>query len=138
MIPLITALLLATLVGLALRRRDGRFTAPTASSPTDLPVVGSVATLVQISAEACAVCPRVARTLTEVADATPGVAHVELRAEDHPELLTRHDVRRSPTVLVVDGLGQVRGRASGAVTAAQARTVLAPLLDPEALDVHAA
>ncbi len=132
MTPLIVTLLLATLAGLALRRRDGRF-ARTPDDPEparlhpELAPVGAVATLVQISAEACAVCPRVATVLRAVADETPGVAHFEIRAEDHPGLLERLDVRRSPTVLLIDHAGRLRGRASGAVTAGQAREVLAGL-----------
>ncbi len=71
-------------------------------------------------------CPSVARTLGEVAAGVPGVAHVELRAEDNLDLVRRYDVRRSPTVLLVDAAGHVVARTSGAMTAAQARAALAP------------
>jgi predicted DCC family thiol-disulfide oxidoreductase YuxK len=136
MIAVLVSLLLAALVGVALRRRDGSFRHTTARAPapaTDasddaaLAVPGAPATLVQVSADRCSVCPRVATVLADLAART-GVAHVELRAEDHPELLRRHDVRRSPTVLVLDPAGRVLARASGAVTAAQAEAVLAEVL----------
>jgi hypothetical protein len=135
MIVAVLSLLLAALVGVALRRRDGSFRHAAAGVPTSdaavdaaLAVPGAPATLVQISAERCSVCPRVATVLAELAART-GVAHVELRAEEHPDLLRRHDVRRSPTVLVLDPAGRVLARASGAVTAAQAGAVLAEVLD---------
>lgn len=139
MTALIVSLLLASVVGLALRRLDGRFRRPGAEpADPDLPVLGSVATLVQVSAAQCAVCPRVATVLRTLAATTPGVVHVELPAELHPALLARHDVRRSPTVLVVDAGGRVVARASGAITADQARTALAPLFSEESVDVRAA
>ena len=42
-----------------------------------------------------------------------GVAHVEIDAESHLELVRRLDVRRTPTVLVLDAEGRVVRRASG-------------------------
>jgi thioredoxin-related protein len=43
----------------------------------------------------------------------PGVRHVEIDAESHLDLVRRLDVRRTPTVLVLDGQGRVVRRASG-------------------------
>ncbi len=131
MLAALLSLLLAALVGVVLRRRDGSFRHTAAGGPAPaayaadaaLAVPGAPATLVQVSADRCSVCPRVATVLADLAART-GVAHVELRAEDHPDLLRRHDVRRSPTVLVLDPAGRVLARASGAVTAAQAEAVL--------------
>lgn len=142
MTTLLVCLLLATAIGLLLRRADGRFRPGRDGGPsTVLPSPGDRATLVQISADRCATCPAVARVLAAVAADTPGVAHVELRAEDHPELLARYDVRRSPTVLVVDGRGRLRARSSGAVRPNEVRAALAPVLDgatdrTEVVDVH--
>jgi hypothetical protein len=42
-----------------------------------------------------------------------GVAHVELDAESHLDLVRRLDIRRTPTVLVVDPDGRITKRASG-------------------------
>lgn len=134
MLALLVALLIATAIGLTLRYRNGRFrtlrTRADAPSPRPepvLPITGAQATFVQISAEHCAVCPSVARVLGELAAATPGVAHVELRAEENLDLVRHHDVRRSPTVLLVDADGRLVARTSGAMTAAQARAALAHL-----------
>jgi hypothetical protein len=42
-----------------------------------------------------------------------GVAHVEIDAESRLDLVRRLDVLRTPTVLVLDGTGAIRKRASG-------------------------
>jgi hypothetical protein len=132
MLALVVTLLLATAVGLAARRRNGRLrpVRPLADAPAghrepSLSVPGAHTTFVQISAAHCAVCPSVARALRGVAADTPGVAHLELRAEEHLDLVRRYDVRRSPTVLLVDADGAVVARTSGAMTAVQARDALA-------------
>lgn len=137
MIVLVISLVLATAVGLAVQRRNGRFrgvrhdtAVPSAPPEATLAVPGARATFVQISAEHCAVCPAVARALNEVATNDPGVAHVELRAEENLGLVRRFDVRRSPTVLLVDAAGHVVARTSGAMTVAQARAALTTLPTP--------
>jgi deoxyinosine 3'endonuclease (endonuclease V) len=132
MTALLIALAVATAAGLLARHRDGRFrtVAPAADLGTaTLPSPGERATFVQLSAETCAVCPAVSRVLAGVAAECPGVAHVELRAEEHPDLLRRYDVRRSPTVLLVDGSGRLHSRTSGALTPAQVSAALADLLE---------
>jgi hypothetical protein len=42
-----------------------------------------------------------------------GVAHVEIDAESHLDLVRRLDIRRTPTVLVVGPDGRIAKRASG-------------------------
>jgi hypothetical protein len=44
---------------------------------------------------------------------TDGVAHVEIDAESHLELVRRLDVRRTPTVIVLGPDGRIARRASG-------------------------
>ena len=41
------------------------------------------------------------------------MAHVEIDAESHLDLVRRLDVRRTPTVLVLDAAGRIVRRASG-------------------------
>lgn len=129
MTVLLVTLALATVVGLVVRHRNGRFRSGRREAAPALPAPGSRATFVQLSAATCAVCPAVSRVLADVATRTPGVEHVELRAEDHPELLRRYDIRRSPTVLLVDGAGRLHSRTSGALTPAQASAALTALLE---------
>jgi thiol-disulfide isomerase/thioredoxin len=127
---LLGALVLATALGLAKRWYDGRFRDTYASSTTyeeeadvaatrlasgdlDGVALGDRATLVQFSSAFCAPCRATRRVLAEVADAVPGVTHVEIDAESHLDLVRRLDVMRTPTTLVLDAAGRVTTRASG-------------------------
>ena len=75
--------------------------------------LGERATLVQFSSAFCAPCRATRRVLDEVAGMVAGVRHVEIDAEAHLDLVRRLDVRRTPTVLVLDADGTVVRRASG-------------------------
>jgi thiol-disulfide isomerase/thioredoxin len=136
----LVALALATVFGLYRRATDGKLrTVEIAADPTDsLPVpgvpdgvghghdgdrvlaadigeaLGERATLVQFSSAFCAPCRATRVVLDEVAQMVEGVAHVEIDAEAHLDLVRRLDVRRTPTVLVLDASGLVRVRAAGA------------------------
>jgi len=76
--------------------------------------LGERATLVQFSSAFCAPCRATRRILTEVADAVPGVTHVELDAEANLELVRTLGVLRTPTTIVLDACGQEVTRAVGA------------------------
>lgn len=76
--------------------------------------LGARATLVQFSSAFCAPCRTTRVVLDDVATQLPGVAHVEVDAESNLDLVRRLDVRRTPTVLLLDEQGRVRTRASGA------------------------
>jgi thiol-disulfide isomerase/thioredoxin len=75
--------------------------------------LGTRATLVQFSSAFCAPCRATRQILAEVAGMTTGVAHVEIDAESHLELVRRLDVRRTPTVFVLGPDGRIARRASG-------------------------
>ena len=75
--------------------------------------LGSRATLLQFSSAFCAPCGATRRVLAEVAGMTDGVAHLEIDAESHLELVRRLDVRRTPTVFVLGPDGRIAHRASG-------------------------
>ncbi len=75
--------------------------------------LGQRATLVQFSTAFCAPCRATRRILAEVAGMVDGVAHVEIDAESHLDLVRRLDIRRTPTVLVVGPDGRIAKRASG-------------------------
>ncbi|GAA3167478.1 thioredoxin family protein [Planomonospora alba] len=114
----VVTLALATLAGVALRRRSGvprevrgdvqRLT------PDELgAALGERATLVQFSSAFCQPCRATRRILDEVARMVPGVAHVEIDAESRLELVRALNVLRTPTVIVLDRSGYVVKRASG-------------------------
>lgn len=119
------ALVLASALGLWLRRSGRRLTTPISrptSGPTGGPVLapqdlgaplGERATLVAFSSAFCQPCRATRRVLDQVSTQVQGVAHIEIDAESHLELVRRLDVRRTPTVLVLDRDGRVVRRASG-------------------------
>ncbi|MFE6056972.1 TlpA family protein disulfide reductase [Kitasatospora sp. NPDC056446] len=75
--------------------------------------LGARATLVQFSTVFCQPCRATRRVLAEVAGMVDGVEHVEVDAEARLELVRRLEVRRTPTVLVLDADGRVVRRAAG-------------------------
>lgn len=75
--------------------------------------LGERATLVQFSSAFCAPCRATRRVLGEVADLVPGVAHIEIDAEAHLDLVRELAVLKTPTVLVLDADGHVVRRATG-------------------------
>lgn len=87
--------------------------------------LGERATLLQFSSAFCAPCRVTRRTLEEVAQVVPGVAHVEVDAESHLDLVRRLDVLRTPTTLVLDAAGREVTRAAGAPTKQQVLAALA-------------
>jgi thiol-disulfide isomerase/thioredoxin len=125
---LLAALVVAGLVALVLRRRNGRFRdrpAQDVLTSDDLgQPLGERATLLQFSSAFCAPCRATRRVLAEVADVVPGVAHLEVDAESHLDLVRRLDVVRTPTVMVLDARGAIVRRASGLPTRDQVLTAL--------------
>ena len=124
---IVAALAAASVLGLWLRRSARSLGRPTPAGaerdPDDARVVlgpedlgaelGERATLVQFSTAFCQPCRATRRVLADVSASVPGVAHVEVDAESQLELVRRLDVRRTPTVLVLDASGRVVRRASG-------------------------
>jgi thiol-disulfide isomerase/thioredoxin len=120
----VLVLLAATAFGLIRRRRDGRLRAGRESAlegsrdrlgSAELGAeLGERATLVQFSTAFCAPCRTTRRVLADVAGMVDGVAHVEIDAEAHLDLVRRLNVVRTPTVLVLDAAGNVVRRAAGA------------------------
>ena len=133
---LVVVLLAATAFGLWRRRADGRMRDRTTGRP--IPVadddgevgmdeadgetldqralgvpLGAEATLVQFSTAFCQPCRATRRILDEVAAMVEGVVHVEIDAEAHLDLVRHLDIRRTPTVLILDSDGVIRKRASG-------------------------
>jgi thiol-disulfide isomerase/thioredoxin len=127
----------ATVLGLIWRRRQGRLTpvdtaaadvvtaAELADPGRTVPSFGRTATLLQFSTEFCARCPGTAVLLGQVADARPGVTHVDVDLTRRSDLAARFTLLQTPTTLVLDGTGRVRARVGGVPD----RTVLHRHLD---------
>ncbi|KFG06788.1 MULTISPECIES: thioredoxin family protein [Streptomyces] len=112
-------LALASAYGVLHRRRSGRVRVRGRDGGKRLDAaelgegLGERATLVQFSSAFCAPCRATRRVLAEVATMVPGVAHVEIDAEEHLDLVRRLDILKTPTVLVLDADGRIVRRASG-------------------------
>jgi thiol-disulfide isomerase/thioredoxin len=127
LIALAAALLAATVLGLALRRRAGRFRPgppgtglTTARAGTGLLTeadlggsLGEQATLVQFSTPFCAPCRPTRQVLAQVADMVDGVTHVEIDAAARLDLVRRLGINSTPTVLVLGPDGVIVRRAVG-------------------------
>jgi thiol-disulfide isomerase/thioredoxin len=121
LVALLVALAAASALGLWLRGSGHRL-GRAGRTAVDVPRLGRAdlgadlgerATLVQFSSAFCQPCRATRRILEDVSRDVSGVAHVEIDAESHLELVRRLDVRRTPTVLVLDARGHVVRRASG-------------------------
>ncbi len=144
-VAVVLVLVGATAFGLAWRRRSGRIrnvatpldgiasggTGPDARALAGLGVDPGAApvTLVQFSSAFCAPCRATRRVLAEVVTMLPAVRHLEVDAERHLDAVRALDIRRTPTVLVVDGAGRIVRRASGQPRKADVIAAVAPYLD---------
>lgn len=75
--------------------------------------LGERGTLVQFSSAFCAPCRTTRQVLSAVADAVPGVNHIEIDAEHHLDLVRELGIFRTPTTLILDAEGHERLRATG-------------------------
>ncbi|MGW1379372.1 TlpA family protein disulfide reductase [Streptomyces sp. NPDC002446] len=118
----IAVLAAASAFGVWHRRRNGRVRVHKRDDRSGVPRLGAAqigaelgerATLLQFSSAFCQPCRATRRTLAEVAGMVEGVAHVEIDAEAHLDLVRELNVLRTPTVLVLDAHGAIVRRASG-------------------------
>ena len=125
----------ASVAGLIMRLRQGRFRAQSSTSEVSRThaadstrpaaargvvtaaelgaPLGERATLVQFSTEFCAYCGPTRELLAEVAQARDGVAFVEVDAARRLDLARRLNIRTTPTVLLLAADGSIAQRASG-------------------------
>jgi thiol-disulfide isomerase/thioredoxin len=144
----LAAVLVALSLGLYRAATDGRFRGthrvkgadprekvpPAAGQPEASAVAGTPwqdglgerATLLQFSSAFCAPCRATRRVLADVADATPGIAHIDVDAEHHLDVVRRLGILRTPTTLILDARGRELGRASGVPTKDLVRRALPP------------
>jgi thiol-disulfide isomerase/thioredoxin len=110
------------------RRADASAAALTSLSPAGPELggpLGARATLVQFSSAFCAPCRTTRVVLAKIAEDVDGVAHYDLDAESHLELVRALDIRRTPTTLVLDADGRETARAGGVPRREQVLAALA-------------
>jgi thiol-disulfide isomerase/thioredoxin len=153
LIALAAVLAVATLLGVVLRRRAGKFrparaaapapsAAPAQETPTQVALteadlggaLGEQATLLQFSTEFCAQCRPTRQLLTQVAGSLDGVRHVEIDAADRLDLVQRLRINSTPTVLVLGPDGVIAQRATGLPRRADVIAALGSVLRPADLD----
>ena len=152
----VAALLTSTAAGILWKRRDGKFresppvrtdvsraqTAQEHALDATLARLGvtphTPVTLLQFSSAFCAPCRTTRVLCADVSAHVPGVRYVEVDAESHLDAVRALDIWRTPTLLIVDGQGQVRRRASGAPTRAQLMAAVAEVLPQTGLGTSAA
>jgi thiol-disulfide isomerase/thioredoxin len=147
LIALAAALAVATLIGVALRRRAGRFRAgsgqagarwaaqPAAGALTEADLgskLGERATLVQFSTAFCAPCRPTRQLLAQVAGMVDGVSHIEIDAASRLDLARRLRISSTPTVLVLGPDGGIVRRAVGLPRKADVIAALGSAIEPEA------
>jgi thiol-disulfide isomerase/thioredoxin len=124
LIALAAALVVATVIGVALRRRAGQFRPGSSASSAKTPgsalteadlgsSLGRQATLVQFSTAFCAPCRPTRQILAQVAGMVDGVTHVEIDAASRLDLVQRLRINSTPTILVLDADGAIVTRAVG-------------------------
>jgi thiol-disulfide isomerase/thioredoxin len=145
LIALAAALLAATVLGVALRRRAGRFRPgppgtpeKTASAGTGALTeadlgrsLGRQATLVQFSTAFCAPCRPTRQILAQVAGMVDGVNHVEIDAAERLDLVRRLRINSTPTILVLDPDGAIVKRATGLPRKADVIAALGMAVQPQ-------
>lgn len=126
---LLAALSVAGIGWLLLQRGRGVVRAATVQAALPTAVAdhaGERLTVVQVSSEHCSSCGLGARVWRKAIDEQPGVAFVEIDAADHMELVRDLGVLATPTALLYDGAGVLRGRVTGAPTPKAAAAAVAP------------
>jgi thiol-disulfide isomerase/thioredoxin len=129
---LIVSLILACLFGVYRALTDGHVRTKaekhiwtTHNCQIDL---GEKATLLQFSSSFCQPCRATKVLLADIAAHIPGVTHVEINAEEHLPLVRELGISRTPTTLILDKAGTIRGKASGLPKRSEVTDSLAALL----------
>ncbi|MDD7920838.1 thioredoxin family protein [Actinomycetospora callitridis] len=115
---LVGVLVVATVVGLVLRRGDGRVTqGKDARNGWDLagidPGSGDRVLLLQLSSPVCTPCARTREQLTALTAEHPDLRHVEVDVAESPGIAQALHVLRTPTTVAFDRAGTELLRVGG-------------------------
>lgn len=117
-VVLIGVLVVATALGLVLRRRHGRIRVrETAAHGWDLAQVSpgpdDRVLLLQLSSPVCTPCARTREQLEALAAERPDLRHVEIDVADRPDVAKALHVLRTPTTVAFDRAGAELLRVGG-------------------------
>jgi thiol-disulfide isomerase/thioredoxin len=118
-VVLVVVLVVATAIGLVLRRRTGRIRqGTTGTTPgwqlADVePGPDDRVLLLQLSSPICTPCERTREQLTALAAGRPDVRHVEVDIAERPEIARALHVMRTPTTVAFDRDGTELLRVGG-------------------------
>ncbi|MDQ3735376.1 MAG: thioredoxin family protein [Actinomycetota bacterium] len=133
-VALLTVVLAVAGVGLVRRRYDGRMRTSSAGQGSSLADLGislpaERAAIVQFTGEFCGSCEQ-ARTMVErIVRDSPDVGHVEVDVAENIHAVRALDIRRTPTLIIVDRQGVPVHRASGMPREAELRQAVSELAD---------
>lgn len=129
---LITVLVLSSAFGIYRKQTDGRVReTPQHEHVACLDIanqLGSRATLLQFSSAFCQPCKATRVLLNDVVAHEVGVAHIEVNAEDHLDLVKQLGIMRTPTTLVLDHTGAIVGKAVGLPKRSEVNSALSEVL----------
>ncbi len=118
LLPIVIVLALATAYGLWYQRSRGKVVVRSDKGLITQSMIGvelgTRVTLVQFSSAFCSPCRATRALLEDVTADMADVAHVDIDAEAHLELVRQLDIRSTPTTLFLDRNGHEVGRAMGA------------------------
>ena len=86
--------------------------------------MGSRVTLLQFSSAFCTPCRATKILIRNVIEDMPDVAHIEMDAESHLDLVNQLSVKSTPTTIILNSKGIEVGRAVGAPSSAQIRAAI--------------
>ncbi|MEI7517272.1 MAG: thioredoxin family protein [Mycobacteriaceae bacterium] len=125
------ALGLAATAGLLHNRRSGMLRETPVVADVDTAGLGlspTAPTLVHFTAVWCGPCAAVRRVIDQVCADLPGVAHVEIDMDAHPDAARALSVLSLPTTFIFDAEGRQRYRSAGVPKHADLEAALRPLL----------
>ena len=127
---LVGVLVVATVVGLVLRRRNGRVTeGKDTEHGWDLagidPGPGDRVLLLQLSSPVCTPCARTREQLTALTAEHPDLRHVEVDVAENPGIAQALHVLRTPTTVAFDRAGTELLRVGGVPRRADLQQALA-------------
>ena len=128
LIGLAAVLVLVVAIALLRSRYDGRLRSATPSmTEVGIALPADQVTVVQFTGEYCAVCPQAKTLVKRVLRDHPAIAHLEVDVADHLDAVRVLDIRRTPTLIIVDKQGSPVHRASGMPREAELRKAVAEL-----------